>query len=254
MRILRLAPHVHSSFSDDSEWRLERLAAVLRRAGFHGALVCDHDRELDDATWERVIDACDRVGDETGFLLVPGVEYQDRDHVVHLPLFGRAPFQGRSPDISEVVATARTRRSAAVFAHPARREAWSRFDPQWADDLAGIEVWNRKYDGAAPNLWAARTAREHRLLPTVALDWHGPRQLFPLALRVTDPGIGTNAWRGDRVLDAILSRRARATAFGLPVETFSRGALSAATRGMESAREWAAPKIRSAEALMRGPR
>lgn len=250
MRVLRLAPHIHSCASDDSDWSLNRLVAVLSRAGFHGALVCDHDRTMTEERRLQLVAECDRIGDQRGFLLIPGIEYQDRDHVVHMPVFGRAPFYGRSPDIGEVIRQARTDGAAAFFAHPSRRDAWRHFDPAWAADLAGIEVWNRKYDGLAPNRWALGAAQTHGLLASVALDWHGPRQLYPLALRVAGPGGGDNASRGARVIEAILAYRARATAFGVPVSVFSTGSLALVASTAENMRQWTAPKIRGLEKLM----
>ncbi|PYD00590.1 hypothetical protein B4U78_010475 [Microbacterium esteraromaticum] len=251
MSMLRLAPHVHSCFSDDSDWQLSRLVRVLARAGYDGALVCDHDRTMDADLWARVQHECDRLGDRTGFLLVPGIEYQDPDHVVHMPVFGRAPFYGRSPVIDDLVGWARADDAAAVFAHPQRRDAWQRFDPAWADRLSGIEVWNRKYDGVRPNGWALQQAEQHRLAATVALDWHGTRQLYPLALRVPSPQHGSNRERGDAVVAAMLAGRMRATAFGVDVQRFSHGLLGQSSRGFESARQWMAPRVRRVENLLR---
>ncbi|MEW1976061.1 hypothetical protein AB0301_13460 [Microbacterium profundi] len=251
MTVLRLAPHIHSSFSDDSDWELGRLVRVLRRAGFDGALVCDHDRTMDAGTWARIQNECDRIGDETGFVLVPGVEYQDPDHVVHLPVFGRAPFYGRSPVIDDLVRGARSDGAAAIFAHPRRRDAWREFDPAWAPHLAGIEVWNRKYDGIRPNDWALAQAQRHGLPATVALDWHGPRQLFPLALRVPAPPRGSNHERSDAVIAAMLAGRMRASAFGVDVQSFDRGPLGRSVRGLESVRTWIAPRVRRVENAIR---
>lgn len=253
MKVLKLAPHIHTCASDDSDWSLERLVTVLSRVGFNGALVCDHDRTMDEQRRQHLVADCDRVGDDSGFLLVPGVEYQDEDHIVHLPVFGRAPFYRRSPDIGEVITHARENGAAAFFAHPSRRDAWRRFDPAWAGGLAGIEVWNRKYDGVAPNRWALATARECGLLASVALDWHGPRQMYPLALRVADPGAGGNATRGERVIAAILARRARATVFGLPASLFATEPFASVSRAIESGRQRIAPQIRQAEAALKGP-
>ncbi len=251
MTTLRLAAHIHTACSDDSDWGLSRLARILRRSGFGGALVCDHDRTMDDATWAALQAECDRVGDDTGFVLVPGIEYQDPDHVVHLPVYGRAPFYGASPEISDVLSRVRGDGGAAVFAHPGRREAWRRFDPSWADGLAGIEVWNRKYDGIRPSEWAARTAHGFGIPAFTALDWHGPRQLYPLAVEVASPTTTGNRARADGVVDDLLTGRLRATAFGADVARFSSGPLGRAARGLESSRRWIAPHIRRLEAGIR---
>lgn len=247
MKDLRLAPHVHSAASDDSDWALDRLAATLRRAGFHGALVCDHDRALDPDSWKALQDACDRVGDTADFLLVPGVEYQDAEHVVHLPVYGRAPFYGRSPHLPDVVHASRADGGAAVFAHPGRRDAWRQLERDWVSEVAAIEVWNRKYDGLQPNTVALAYATAKGITPFAALDWHGPRQLFPLALRVRDPGSGDNKSRSRSVVDAILAREVRTTVLNRDITQWSSGLPARALGRAEEVRKWAAPHIRTVE-------
>lgn len=250
MRPLKLAAHVHTAASDDSDWELRRLATVLRSSGFNGMLVCDHDRTMTEQGWQDLQKRCHRVGDELGFLVVPGIEYQDPDHVVHLPVFGAHQFLGASPDIAAALPRVRADGAAPVFAHPGRRDAYTRFDPAWATHLVGLEVWNRKYDGIRPNSWALGTAQASGLQPMVALDWHGPRQLFPLALRLRDPGPADNAERAAAAVAAMVAGEARVTAFGLPVERFSDGALGAVMRQIEKVRAWSAPRIRRLEAAM----
>lgn len=249
--VLKLAVHIHTEVSDDSTWSLHRLAKVLRRFGFHGMLVCDHDRTMDDVKWHSLRVACDEFGDNTGFLTIPGVEYQDRDHVVHVPVFGRLPFHGRSPDILSLIRSAREHGCVSVFAHPARRDAWQRFSPEWVEWLTGVEVWNRKYDGVSPNRWALEATDRHGLMPMVGLDWHGPRQLFGLAMEVSRPTMGTNAEMGDAVLASVLTGEARSTVFSLDVRRFSSGPLAVATRHIEAVRSWAAPRVRKFEAVTR---
>ena len=65
-----------------------------------------------------------------------------------------------------------------------------------------MEIWNRKYDGWAPNRFAVEMARRERLGEFVSLDFHTRRQFFPLAmaLRVDgdaspDPGAVYSALR-----------------------------------------------------------
>lgn len=251
MRTLRLAPHIHTEVSDDSSWSLPRLVRVLSWAGFDGMLVSDHDRTMDASQWRQLQEECDRVADEHDFIIVPGVEYQDADHIVHIPVFGRMPFEHGSPDIGRLLRRAHDFGAAAIFAHPRRRDAWTRFASEWAPHLAGIEVWNRKYDGIAPNSWALRTSEALGLLPTVALDWHGPRQLFGLALEVPVPAQGSNAARSADVVDSIVSGNARASAFGIGVDGFSGGALGGVLQGAEQVRQWAAPRIRRLESLIK---
>lgn len=250
MRELVLAPHIHTSASDDSDWDLERLCRWLGRSGFDGALVCDHDRTMNPARWQALQALCDAVGDRRSFLVVPGVEYQAPDHVVHIPVYGYGRFHGRSPDIDELLLGA-AGTGAAVFAHPARRDAWRQFNPAWAPQLVGIEVWNRKYDGVSPNSWALGATREHEIPPLAALDWHGPRQLFPLALRVADPGPGRNRARAGAVVAALRAREVRATAFGGRIESYETGALATISQRLERIRRWGAPRLRQLEDALR---
>lgn len=251
MKTLRLAPHIHTEASDDSSWSLSRLVKVLSCAGFHGMLVSDHDRTMDADRWKRLQADCDRVADLHDFIIVPGVEYQDPDHIVHIPVFGRMSFDHRSPDIGQLLVRAHDHGAAAIFAHPKRRDAWERFSPDWAQHLAGIEVWNRKYDGVSPNTWAQKTAAELGLLPTVALDWHGPRQLFPLAIHVPVPAPGSNVERSEAVVASIVSGAARATALGVDVTRLHRGPVGALLRSSERIRQLAAPRIRRLESLFK---
>jgi predicted metal-dependent phosphoesterase TrpH len=240
MRWIRLASHIHSSWSDDSSWTLPRLVVQLRRAGFQGALISDHDRTMTDDRWQRAQQECAAVGRATGFLLVPGVEYQDPDHVTHVPVFGAAPFYGRSPDTGDLLRAAHTDGAATVFAHPARRDAWERFNAAWAPNLSGIEVWNRKYDGITPNTWAVRTATTYGLNSFVSLDFHGRRQLYPLAMRVQSDARMTSA----DVVKALRNGDCRASAWGLTPERLSSGALGRVNRGLEALRLVTAPALR----------
>ena len=52
----------------------------------------------------------------------------------------------------------------------------------WAKHLTAIEIWNRKYDGCAPNRFAVEMVRRERLGEFVSLDFHTRRQFFPLAM------------------------------------------------------------------------
>jgi hypothetical protein len=240
MRWIRLASHIHSSWSDDSPWTLPRLVVLLRRAGYQGALVCDHDRTMTDERWRLAKKECADVGRASGFLLVPGVEYQDPQHVTHLPVFGAGNFYGRSPDPGDLLRIAHGEGAATIFAHPARLNAWERFDPSWVTSLSGIEVWNRKYDGIIPNTWAVRTAAQYGLSSIVSLDFHGRRQLYPLTMRVRSGGRITSA----DVVTALRNGECTASAWGLAPERITHGPLGAVGKGLEGLRRVAAPGLR----------
>jgi len=243
---LRLAAHIHSAFSDDCDWELLRISRQLRALGYDGALVCEHDRTMTHAKWRDVMQACDSAS-QSGFLLIPGIEYQDPTHVLHVPVYGSIPYLGRSRDVEDVIDHAQAYGGISVLAHPARRSAYQRFDEAWCPKLTGIEVWNRKYDGLRPNAWAVDIAREFGLQRFVSLDYHGPRQLFPLAIHVEIPGpVSANA-----VLEAIRLRGVQPRVLGMDPESALDGTLGKLTATAEKVRVNLAPKVRRIEDLIR---
>lgn len=246
MKKIRLACHVHTEWSDDADWNLKRLARVLRAAGFHGALLCDHDRTMTEDRRRKQVAAC-RTASTSQFLFVPGVEYQDPDHVVHMPVYGDIPFFSRSPNMGELLAYAAEAGGAAVFAHPGRRDAHTRFDEAWVPHLSGIEVWNRKYDGITPNRWAIDTANSTGLPGFTALDFHGPRQIYPLAMTLHIAGPTSPS----QIIDSLRAGDCHPSAFGLAPEAYASGRLGTAVDGLENTRRRLAPYIRRAEARVR---
>jgi hypothetical protein len=153
----------------------------------------EHSRGFSAAKWQEYVQACAAHSSER-VTLVPGIEYGDEDDVVHIPVWGRVPFFGEAPGITALLGEVAAAGGTAVWAHPWRRDAWRRFEPAWRQHLSGIEVWNRKYDGIAPNRRSVELTRRHGTQPFVALDFHTRRQLFPLSLAIgVEPGTGRPA-------------------------------------------------------------
>jgi hypothetical protein len=75
-------------------------------------------------------------------------------------------------------------------------------------------VWNRKYDGFAPNRIAQDLQRSVGAIPFVGLDFHTQRQFFPLAMAMDIDSTVTER----AVLDCIRARRVNPRVFGLEVE------------------------------------
>lgn len=218
MRLLRVAAHVHSTWSYDGEWRLESLARAFARRGYDAVLMSEHDRTFDDERWERFQAACAAAGDQ-GALLVPGIEYSDAANVVHVPVWGAERFLGADRPTGELLIAARDAGAVAVLAHPGRRDAWRGFEPHWLDLAHGVEIWNRKVDGWAPAQVGLDLAAGHALLPFVGLDFHSARQFFPLAM--------TAPLRDElsvaAVVDLLRAGALKPTAFGHPADAFARG-------------------------------
>lgn len=241
MTTVRAAAHVHSEWSDDASWSLPEIAAAFTKRRYDIVLLCEHSRSFSGCDWDAYLAACAAASTDQ-LLLVPGIEYNDADNVVHVPVWGEVPFYGESPETAELLAKVRADDGVSVFAHPWRRDAWRRYDPSWAAHLTGIEVWNRKYDGYAPSRAASELLRATPdLLPFFGLDLHTARQFHPLAMLIDVDGRVSEA----AICDAMRARRCLPTAYRLPAPVLSRGAAVQTMRGAERARRSVARRIRA---------
>lgn len=247
MSRIRVAAHVHSEWSYDGRWSLEKVAATFGRFGYDAVLLAEHDRGFDAARWDAYRKACADASTETT-LLVPGLEYSDRFNCVHVPVWGEVPFLGEKVPTGELLRRVQDVAGLAVLAHIGRRDAWRRVQPEWLDALFGLEVWNRKYDGYAPNGMAARLLLEQpTLVPFVSLDLHTARQLHPLAMVLDVDGAVTK--RG--IYDAMRRGHVSPIAFGLPALKLAHGMPLLAMSRLERARKGIAASARRA---IHGPR
>ena len=164
--MIRAATHVHTDWSYDGSWELEALVAELKRRGYGAVLTAEHDRTFDPERWQRYREACAAAAAAVGIPVVAGIEYSDADNVVHVPVWGvDTPFLGAGRPSDELIAAAAAAGAVAVLAHPGRKDAWRRLDPGSFAALAGVEVWNRKYDGWAPGPVGTELAARHSLTP-----------------------------------------------------------------------------------------
>jgi hypothetical protein len=246
VRTIRVAPHVHSDWSYDAEWKLAELVHAFTERTYDAVLMAEHDRGFDAARWEAYRAACAEASTDA-LLLVPGMEYEDAASLVHVPVWGvDLPFLGAARPTEELLRDARAHEAFAVFAHPARRDAIRSFRPEWATLLDAVEIWNRHYDGIAPYPGWRRFADEHGLRPFAALDFHTRRQFFPLAivLEVAEP-VSPAA-----VVDALRAGRFRAEAFGTSALRFTGGLPATALRTGERLRRGIRGPVRRAQKLL----
>ncbi|MEH1125115.1 PHP domain-containing protein [Micromonospora sp. CPCC 206061] len=240
MRTVRAAAHVHSEWSDDATWRLSDIATAFADRGYDVVLLADHCREFVASRWAEYRAACAEASGDS-ILLVPGIEYNDLDNAVHVPVWGDVPFYGQEvPDIGVLLARVAADGGTSVLAHPWRRDAWRRYQPGWSAHLAAVEVWNRKYDGIAPNPHAAELARREGLRHFTAVDFHTSRQFFPLAMRLR--------LASDTVDLPAVHRALREGAFtpvfrDRPVESMLRGPALRAAVAAETARRAVRPVV-----------
>jgi hypothetical protein len=171
---------------------------------------------------------------------VPGIEYSDPGDVVHVPVWGASRYLGTGLETHRLLAAASDSGGAAVLAHPRRRGAHARYAPSWASELLGVEVWNRKYDGYAPNRWAVELQRkERRLVPFMTLDFHSARQFFPAWSELEIAG-GLDE---GSVFAALRARRIRPIALGVDGTRVTSDASMARLEVLERGRRRLAPLL-----------
>lgn len=246
MRTIRVVSHVHSDWSYDGSWTLPDLAQAFARRGYDAVLMAEHDRGFDQARWAGYRQACAAASSDQ-IVLIPGVEYSDPTNSVHVPVWGDIEFLGEGLETEALLPRAAAG-GFAVLAHPGRRDALHRLDPALLSQLGGVELWNRKYDGYAPNRQIADLLERHpHLVPMVSLDFHTERQFHPLAMVVQVDGEAGEA----SVCDALKHGRARPTAFGLNALRLTRGPAGPAVRCLEHGRKRAARQVRRLRAARR---
>ncbi len=226
------AVHVHSTWSYDGHWELARIAQRFGQLGFRVALMTEHDRGFTQARLEAYRRECEQASTDR-CLLVPGIEYSDRDNCVHTLTWGPVPFLGENRDTLDVLKAVREHGGLCVFAHPTRKQAIERFRAEWAKWLLGVEIFNRKSDGFDFSADGRRVYADHpELLAFASIDFHSGKQHFPAAMRLDLDGPVSE----QSILDALGGRRARARLLGLPAESWLRGPAPLLLRGAERAR------------------
>ena len=122
----------------------------------------------------------------------------------------------------------------AVMAHPSRRQAWQKYQREWAPLLLGMEQWNRKVDGVAPSQEGSALLKQNPgLLPFAGLDFHGAKQFFPLAMVCQNGG----RLNEDHVLNSLRRRKGQAKIAGVSIEQFSKGPLYRTVKRIEHLRQ-----------------
>jgi hypothetical protein len=231
---IRAAAHVHSDWSHDGHWPLTRIAACFRKAGYHGVLTSEHDATFNEDRWQSYRKACFENSSDD-FLIVPGIEYSDRQNIVHVLVWGDIPFLGAGRETEALLQEVTKFQGVAVLAHPSRKNAWQKYQNHWAPLLLGLELWNRKVDGVAPGREARCLLKQNAgLLPFAGLDFHRANQFFPLYMALLLDGRLNEAG----VLDALRGKRARAKMAGISIKHFANGLFYEAAKGTEHLRRY----------------
>jgi len=238
---IRAAMHVHSTWSYDGHWALDRIVPEFTRRGYQVLLMTEHDLGFSEERRQQYWAAC-RQASTDRLLVIPGMEYSDPSNTIHLLVWGDIPFLGAGQETMTVLEKVTAAGGVCVLAHPSRRSAWRLFRSEWRQHLAGIEIWNRKTDGWAASAEATRLIAETGARATVGLDFHSAKQLFPLAVLLELEGRPEEA----KVLAALRRGAFRGEALGREVTAFTGKIAGPATRVLEGGRRLAARTYRFA--------
>ena len=214
-RMLKIGLHCHSVWSYDGYWSLPKLSRFFGRLGYDAVMMTEHDTGFDPADWSRYEAACQAASME-GCRLVPGIEYSSPDNDIHIVTWGLDRFLAEHRPVVETLQRVKEEGGVAVFAHPARRDAWRRFDPEWTGLLDGMELWNRKTDGVAPGREAEQLIGQTGLFPMVGMDFHRLRHFWPLHHTIETPH-DSEPEIGEAAVAAIRAGRAAPYALGTPL-------------------------------------
>jgi hypothetical protein len=185
--MLKVIAHIHTTCSYDGKWEFDKLVKYFEGQGCHVLLMTEHDKGFTQEKFEEYINMCHQASHEN-FLVIPGIEYGDKDNRVHILTWGEVPFLGENQETIDVLKAVKKFDVISVMAHPSRRDAWKCYNPEWSSYLSGIELWNRKEDGFKPSeVGGDLLSRNLHIKPYVVLDFHGPKQIFPLYLKMPRP-------------------------------------------------------------------
>ena len=205
--------HAHSTWSYDGKWTLEKIARTFGALGVDAVMMTEHDTGFEPERFSEYRAAC-AAASTRRCTLIPGIEYSSPDNDIHLLTWGLSDFLAEHRPVSETLAAVREAGGVCVFAHPVRREAWKKFEPEWTNSLAAIELWNRKSDGIAPGPEALELLRRTGLPAVVGPDFHKLRHFWPLTNQVAILP-GTDLESG--LVDALAKGQMRPQAFGRPL-------------------------------------
>lgn len=182
MRRVHAVLHAHSRWSYDGKWALADIARLYGRFGIDAVMMTEHDTGFDPSRFAEYRAAC-AAASTPRCTLIPGIEYSSPDNDIHILTWGLDEFLTEHRPVKDTLLDVRARQGVSILAHPVRRQAWQKFDPDWAPLLSGIELWNRKSDGINWGTEAWSLLQRTGLPATVGQDFHRMAQLYPLTQR-----------------------------------------------------------------------
>ncbi|MEA2054219.1 MAG: PHP-associated domain-containing protein [Candidatus Thermoplasmatota archaeon] len=179
--------HVHTYYSDDGHEKPEKMAGILKKKGFRGMAITDHN------TMKGALKRYDL--DE--FIIIPGTEIStDRGHLLGLGM--REEIKGRK--VEESIEEIHDKGGIAILPHPCRifSGAIKNFDGLKLD---GIETFNAR-SFPSQNKRAGKLAKTMKLPETGGSDAH-------YAWEVGKGYTTADAESVDDVIEEILKKRTK---------------------------------------------
>ena len=209
---MRIVLHCHSTWSYDGHWSLEEIARLYGRFGVDAVMMSEHDTGFAPESFAAFRAACAAASTDR-CTLIAGIEYSSPENDIHILTWGLDHFLAEHRPVLETLEAVQKAGGAAIFAHPARRDAFAAYDPSWTPYLSGIELWNRKTDGITPGNAAQHLIEETGLPATVGQDFHRLNQLYPLTMTLPRPSGDLEAG----LVAAIRAGKLKAEAFRRPL-------------------------------------
>lgn len=233
MRSLRVVMHAHSVWSYDGRWPLDRIARLYGWLGADAVMMSEHDTGFDPSRFEGYRVACVEAS-TTRCRLVPGIEYSSPENDIHILTWGLDHFLGEHRPVIDTLRDVRALGGVSILAHPVRRKAWQKVQPEWLDLLDGIELWNRKSDGISWGVEAFALLRRSGLPAYVGHDFHRRRHVWPLHQAFDRPAAGDDLEVA--LVAAMRKGDSVPTAFGRPLLDGKRSLRSAPYPALERVR------------------
>lgn len=190
--ILRGMAHVHSRWSYDGCHDLDEVVTHARSRRLDFILMSEHNRTLTDESMVAFTAQCDALTEQSGVLVVPGIECEATPDFVHVLGYGVRTLI-RAPHVGAITAAVRAAGGFPVLAHPVYREAFTHVTATELANLGGWEVWNGKADGPwypgteAVQRLAALHRDGSRVAPMAGADLHRLEADAGLVVEVTSP-------------------------------------------------------------------
>ena len=205
--------HVHSTFSFDGKVEIDKVHEFFAHRGFDFVLLSEHIETLDLPRMQEIYDACARVS-TAQCLLIPGIEIDE----LHILIFGIARPSAYD-DLESFTRNCHAGGSLIVLSHPVkiRKGIPAAVLPL----LAGVEVWNTRYDGrrsprpASEDLFRQLRRNSPGLVAVCGMDFHNYSDFSPISLEVETASREPHA-----ILDAIRRGRARICSHGAVIPIY----------------------------------